>query len=282
MDSFSSIFGAIFAFLGIIMLVLLVWAVFIIIAEWKLFVKAGVPGWAVLVPYYNTYKFTEIATNDKRLCWASVGIQIASSVVSLASSASTSSLMTTGNISEASSTSGALSGLSSLISLASLVVNGYICYMFAKSYGKSTTFSVLSILFGGITILIMGFDRNTQYVGPKGVPQFNGFDNGYGYGYGNNGYNNGYGNNGYNNGYGNNGYNNGYGNNGYNNGYGNNGYNNGYGNNGYNNGYGNNGYKNGYGNNGTDANSDNTMNTIDTTNTTDNSDKNKTSYFDEL
>ena len=36
-------------------------AVFIIITMWKLFVKAGQPGWAALIPLYNTYIMLKIA-----------------------------------------------------------------------------------------------------------------------------------------------------------------------------------------------------------------------------
>ena len=40
-----------FVFLGIFSLAVLV---FYIISMWKIFVKAGKPGWAILIPFYNT------------------------------------------------------------------------------------------------------------------------------------------------------------------------------------------------------------------------------------
>jgi uncharacterized membrane protein len=36
-------------------------AVFLIVAMWKVFVKAGQPGWACIVPLYNAYKMLKIA-----------------------------------------------------------------------------------------------------------------------------------------------------------------------------------------------------------------------------
>lgn len=33
----------------------------ILVANWKIFTKAGVPGWASIVPFYNLYKEFEIA-----------------------------------------------------------------------------------------------------------------------------------------------------------------------------------------------------------------------------
>lgn len=35
--------------------------VFLIAAQWKVFAKAGQPGWACLVPFYNIYIMTQIA-----------------------------------------------------------------------------------------------------------------------------------------------------------------------------------------------------------------------------
>ena len=36
-------------------------AVFMVVALWKLFKKAGKPGWAAIVPFYNTWVMVEIA-----------------------------------------------------------------------------------------------------------------------------------------------------------------------------------------------------------------------------
>ena len=40
---------------------ILIFAVLTIVANWKLFVKAGKPGWAALVPVYNTVVLYQIA-----------------------------------------------------------------------------------------------------------------------------------------------------------------------------------------------------------------------------
>ena len=32
----------------------------ILIASWKVFAKAGQPGWAVLIPFYNIYVYTQV------------------------------------------------------------------------------------------------------------------------------------------------------------------------------------------------------------------------------
>lgn len=54
------------AALGVLFLPILLFSlaivVFLIVGEWKLFVKAGKQGWKSIIPFYNTYVlFTEIA-----------------------------------------------------------------------------------------------------------------------------------------------------------------------------------------------------------------------------
>lgn len=47
-----------------LLLVIFIWlalAILMIVAMWKVFIKAGRPGWASLIPIYNTYVFLKIA-----------------------------------------------------------------------------------------------------------------------------------------------------------------------------------------------------------------------------
>jgi hypothetical protein len=46
---------------GIFAIVWLAVAVFMLVALWKVFTKAGQPGWGVLIPIYNTYLMLKIA-----------------------------------------------------------------------------------------------------------------------------------------------------------------------------------------------------------------------------
>jgi Family of unknown function (DUF5684) len=50
--------GAGFGAFGIIYLALIV---FMIVTMWKIFTKAGKPGWACLIPFYNAFVMLEIA-----------------------------------------------------------------------------------------------------------------------------------------------------------------------------------------------------------------------------
>jgi len=49
------------ALLGVYLIVLLLFALPGLIATWKLFQKAGKPGWAAIVPFYNTVVMLQIA-----------------------------------------------------------------------------------------------------------------------------------------------------------------------------------------------------------------------------
>jgi len=55
----SNVFGALFG--GMMLLFWLAVAVVVIIGGWKMFEKAGQPGWAILIPLYNTYIMLKIA-----------------------------------------------------------------------------------------------------------------------------------------------------------------------------------------------------------------------------
>ena len=49
------------AILGTYATLVLVIAVIMIVANWKIYTKAGKPGWASIVPFYNMYVMYEIA-----------------------------------------------------------------------------------------------------------------------------------------------------------------------------------------------------------------------------
>ena len=55
----SNAAGAVFG--GMMMLVWLAVMVVVVIGGWKMFEKAGQPGWAILIPFYNLYIMLKIA-----------------------------------------------------------------------------------------------------------------------------------------------------------------------------------------------------------------------------
>ncbi|MHA3788497.1 DUF5684 domain-containing protein [Flavobacterium hauense] len=50
----------IFEMLGLLMVPILIVSIIVLVSYWKLFEKAGKPGWAVLIPIYSTLVLLEI------------------------------------------------------------------------------------------------------------------------------------------------------------------------------------------------------------------------------
>lgn len=64
MDSYSYTgvdSGALAGFFAIYAIVVLAVAAFMIVCMWKIFSKAGQPGWASIIPFYNSYVLFDIA-----------------------------------------------------------------------------------------------------------------------------------------------------------------------------------------------------------------------------
>ena len=57
----SSLIEAFLGVFGVIFLIALAFGILMIVANWKLFQKAGKPGWAAIVPFYNQYVLAEIS-----------------------------------------------------------------------------------------------------------------------------------------------------------------------------------------------------------------------------
>ena len=167
----EEVLAGVAVFAGILLIVVLVLAVITIIANWKLFEKAGEPGWSAIIPFYNSYQMAKIGTGDEKICCTFVALSIVDFVL--------------GNIK---SDNGAFKAIALLVSLALLVISCYVYYKYTQSFGQSTGMCILAIFFAPIIFLIMALSSSTEYVGPNGVPRFNSFNNGYG----GNDYNNSY------------------------------------------------------------------------------------------
>jgi len=63
MDNYSSSYsgsGAFGAMLGVLLIPMIVLWVIMVIANWKIYTKAGKPGWAAIIPIYNVIVLLEI------------------------------------------------------------------------------------------------------------------------------------------------------------------------------------------------------------------------------
>lgn len=120
-----------FAFLGgIWLLVMLAIIVFMVICTWKIFTKAGKPGWAAIIPIYNFIVLLEVV--GRPIWWV---IAIFASIIPF---------------------------VGWIITLA---VNIIVSIDLAKSFGKSVGFGIVVALFPIVGYPILAFGKD-KYSGP--------------------------------------------------------------------------------------------------------------------
>lgn len=64
MDDVSAIYGGIGAIVLICYVISMITTIFYAVCMWKIFQKAGKPGWASLIPFYSNYQLFDIAYGD--------------------------------------------------------------------------------------------------------------------------------------------------------------------------------------------------------------------------
>lgn len=133
---FSSLFGGLTIFSVILILLLVSLIIVYIVANWKLFKKAGKHGWESIVPIYRYWVLTEIA--DLNWWWFLLFI------------INFSFKMQIGN-------------LSFSVNICNFLVSFVCFYNIARKFGKDRTTSVFAGIFPFIFVLIFGFSRNEVY-----------------------------------------------------------------------------------------------------------------------
>ena len=146
-SGYESAFGALFAFLGIILVIALVIGIIMIIARWKIFTKAGEEGWKAIIPVYSDMVLCKISGVWE---WYPLVIYGASFVSGMISGASES-----------------LGGIVTLLaSVASIYYTVILCISVAQSFGKDTGFGIGLLFLNVIFYPILAFGK-AEYAGPK-------------------------------------------------------------------------------------------------------------------
>ena len=132
---------------GVVIALVIIWYVLQAIADWKIFAKAGEPGWKSLIPFYNVFVEYEI-------CWTGLLglVFIAATLVT--------SLVDTTNASTF------VKVLVIVVSILAVLLHLLQSIKLAKSFGKGTGFGLVLFFFGPIGRLILGFGSAT-YIGPQ-------------------------------------------------------------------------------------------------------------------
>lgn len=139
-DALMAMFAGLGIFLVFIVIALIALIVVYLVALAKLFKKAGKPGWAAIVPYYNSYVLVEIAG----LYWWYFLIAISGSILQILG----------------------ITQLSGLATIAGMAVNFFVFYNLAKKMHKEPVlYGVLAIFFAPIMVMILGFGSATYDAG---------------------------------------------------------------------------------------------------------------------
>ena len=125
------------------------WFVLQVIADWKIFTKAGQAGWKCLIPIYNHYVEYDI-------CWkGSYGLLYVLCVCI------TTWIGNSGNVSTG------MSILSAAAGLFALFFSIIEAEKLAKAFGKGIGYGILLFLFGPIMRIILGFGSSTYAGNPS-------------------------------------------------------------------------------------------------------------------
>lgn len=140
----GSLYASLAAFGAFVFILVIAIGILLIVANWKIFTKAGQPGWATLIPFYNVYVMSQIAFGSAVYFIALIIAWVVSFI---------------GNIS-------GIDFISSLASLAQLVLYIIYCAKISKAFQKSVGFTVGLVILPVIFFPILGFD-SSRYIGPQ-------------------------------------------------------------------------------------------------------------------
>lgn len=139
--------GFIFAIVGFI------WYVLQVIAYWKIFAKAGEPGWKSIIPFYNTYTQFKI-TWKTSIFWLQLCLTALCGGLNAVASKSDSFI---------------LGLILAVVAIAIIVISILQDFKLSVSYGHGIGFTLGLIFFDPIFKLILGFG-DSEYIGPEGIP----------------------------------------------------------------------------------------------------------------
>lgn len=141
------------ALMGVLCVVGII-VILIIIANWKIFQKAGKPGWHSIIPILGTIDAYDI-------CWSS-GMGLVSLALGFILSI----------LNRSQSSNQGMNIFKLILSVATLVINAVYLYKLAKVFGKGTGFFIGLLLLNPIFMLVLGFgDAVYQPNGPQSYTQ---------------------------------------------------------------------------------------------------------------
>lgn len=130
------------------LLVLVIWYIVLVIANWKIFTKAGEAGWKSLIPFYSNYIMFKISWKGI-MFW----VMMAGSIIGvILSSFDNTTLAAIG---------GVVSFVFSLLNIVNL-------HMMSRAFGHGIGFTLGLIFLNPIFMLVLGFG-SSEYEGPQNL-----------------------------------------------------------------------------------------------------------------
>jgi hypothetical protein len=153
----AAFLGGLLATFGIaIVLIGAVWYILQVVAYWKIFTKAGKPGWHSIIPVLSTWDEIDLSWN-RTMAWVFVALTVVTSLLSK-------SLPQNGE----ESTGLTFLGIIALVCGIAVIVLALIAqYKLAKAFGKGFGFFIGLLLLNPIFKLILGFG-GAKYQGRQG------------------------------------------------------------------------------------------------------------------
>ncbi len=169
----DSVFGVLAGMSTFMIVLIIALAVFEIICLWRIFEKAGEPGWKCLIPIYNLYVFMKICWEAKYFIYLILGI-IGAAIIFVVG-------LNNG--------SGAMGGFAVFLMIALYIAIGILAIIaqvkLARRFGKSGGFAVGLIFLNTIFMAILAFDQSNYdrsrtggYVGTSSSSSYDSKDSG--------------------------------------------------------------------------------------------------------
>lgn len=163
MDGYGAFFTFFAGFYILLCVISLALCVLTLIAHWRIFEKSGTEGWKALIPVYNFFEMSRIATGRYVPAVIYTVLIVPYMILYMAATF----MMVVGDGSLA--VGAVICFMLSMVALVGIyVAYGYVMFKMGRAFGKSTAFCVCMVLFNNILMLYLGFDSRSQYVGYDG------------------------------------------------------------------------------------------------------------------
>ena len=150
----GNIMGALLAGMAVYGVISLIWYLIMVIADWRIFSKAGEAGWKSLIPILNSYVLFKISWKGS-MFWIMLLALFGGSVC--------------GRM--AGEDGGILAIIGMVLAIVGLLIGVIDTHMLSKSFGHGFGFTLGLIFLNPLFTLILAYG-SSKYIGPEGKGSF--------------------------------------------------------------------------------------------------------------